>query len=478
MTFRYHGNWCGPGWSDGRYVPSTQGFAPAIDEFDETCRQHDFALSGGRSDFKADTSFVSANIGRGPKRTLAAVLVAGRAISDQLSTSNKTSDTMTQNLRGSGKNQKSQKANTAHQAQKQGPISKAGMKSHSTGAPIAIGTVVRSTPTKHTQIKNGAILSGNDFIASVEGSGNGDFTIGKSAMLSPAYFLSTFLGNMARSFEKYRWKRLRIHYVPRVATTTTGQVVLCSSHSVSLPCLQGEAGTFLQRAMAQGNASLGPLWMENYIDIKCGNEFLMVDPTTTPDLDDAIAEELQVYVQSTVVGQVGYLYADYEIEFKDLTYQPHAVTIPVYTGPGLRARLTDVAAVNAVNDDWNLSDIDGTLNVASTGNGTIFRAVFDRSSSTAAAPATFSNQLVAGISGRTTTSAFQTDTSNLPLSGGSTFYLVIAGTRLLVYTSLEAAINGNGTGQIFHRTATTSAGNYFFDCAIVRISATSLATVQ
>lgn len=373
---------------------------------------------------------------------------------------------------------KTQKANTANSTRKQNNVSKAGMKSRSAGAPIAIGTVVRSTPTKHTQIKNGAILTGNDFISSVEGSGDGGFTIGKSALLSPAYFLSTFLGNMARSFEKYRWKRLRIHYVPRVATTATGQVVLCSSHSVSLPCLQGESGTFLQRAMAQGNASLGPLWMENYIDIKCGNEFLMVDPGTTPDLDDAIAEELQVYVQSSAIGQVGYLYADYEIEFKDLTYQPHASVIPIPTGPGVRARLVDVAGINAINDDWNLSDVDGTLSAAVTGNGTIFRAVFDRSGSLTANPATFANQLVVGISGRTNTTTFQTDTSNLVMAGGTTLYLVIAGSRILVYTSLEAAINGNGTGQVFFRTATTSSGNYFFDCAIVRYSAASIATVQ
>lgn len=78
MTYRFHGNWCGPGWSDGRYVDSRQGYAPAVDEFDETCRQHDFALAGGTRDRVADATFVRANFGKGFKRTAAAVAVAVR----------------------------------------------------------------------------------------------------------------------------------------------------------------------------------------------------------------------------------------------------------------------------------------------------------------------------------------------------------------------------------------------------------------
>jgi hypothetical protein len=470
MSFPYHGNWCGPGWSDGRNVPSTHGFAPAIDEFDETCRQHDFALSGGRSDLRADLKFARLNVGRGAKRTVAAVAVLGRALVDQLSAVNKNAtqhlETMTKPaLRGTAKQQPRNTRNpTPH--------------NRSVAAPVAIGSMVRAVKTQHIQTKNGAILRGTDFLSPVEGNGVTTFGLGKSALLSPAYFLSTFLGNMARSFEKYRWNKLRVHYVPKVATSAAGQIVLCSSHSVSEPCLQGEAGTFLQRAMSQGNAAMGPLWMENFIDIDVKKTFYMVDPTTTSDPDDAVAEELQVYTQTAVAGQVGYLYAEYEIEFSELTYQPHAAILPLSTGPGLRATLTEQNAVNAINDDWALIDPAGTLGLGTTNNGTIFRAVLDIQGSAIFTGGTFSAGLGTTLYSHTTTAAITAAVSPMPLVGGLTIYLVVSGSLLYAYSSLESAVSGAGSGQLAHRLASTAVGSYNFDVAIVRIGMALLPTVQ
>lgn len=465
MHIAYHGNWCGPGWSDGRRVSSTRGFAPAIDEFDESCRQHDFALSGGGRDDDADMAFVRQNLFSGPKRSLAALAVLSRNLVDRLSADNNSKETMTKPaLRGS---------NAATKA----TVSK--NRSHNTvAAPVSIGTVMRSVKTKHVQTKDGSILHGSDFISPVEGEGVSTFGVGKSALLSPAYFLGTFLGNLARSYEKYRWRKLRIHYVPKVSTATSGQIVLCSSHSASEPCLQGEAGTFLQRAMSQGNASLGPLWMENFIDIDCRNNWLMVDPLSASDLDDAIAEELQVYVQTQVSGQVGYLYAEYEVEFSQLTFQQHSTSIPISTGPGIRVTLTDALAVNATNDDWALSDPAGSLAFATVANGAIFRAVFDIQGSTAYTGGTFATGFRIGCYYHSTTSTTSPITTTYPIIGGTTIYLAVLGSTVVAYSSLEAAINGNGTGQIFLTNASTVAGSYNFDVALVRIGAALISAVQ
>lgn len=469
MSIRYHGNWCGPGWSDGDYVSSRHGFAPAVDEFDETCRQHDFALSGGRSDLGADLTFVKKNAGRGPKRTLAAVLVLGRATIDQMFASNKHQEEETV-----GKMKKPALRGASAKAHPHKPT----QHNRTVAAPVSIGSVVRAVKTQHIQTKNGAILRGTDFISPVEGNGVSTFGLGKSAMLSPAYFLSTFLGNMARSFEKYRWNKLRIHYVPKVATSAAGQVVICSSHSVSEPCLAGESGTFLQRAMSQGNATMGPLWMENYIDIDVKRDFKMVDPGTTSDPDDAIAEELQVYVQTGVTGQVGYLYAEYEIEFSEITYQPHAAFIPIRTGPGLRVALADVNPVNAGNDDWVLSDPLDALDLAAAPNGTIYRGVFDLQGSTCYTGGSFATGFNTLLTTRTATLTQAASTVFSPLNGGSTLYFVNNGISLVAYNSLEAAINGNGSGQLFFRLPSTAVGSYIFDIAIIRYGLAVIQTVQ
>lgn len=465
MTYAYHGNWCGPGWSDGRRVSSTHGFAPAIDEFDETCRQHDFALSGGKGNPSADITFIRKNLLKGPKRGLAAVLVGGRLAVDVLTAANKSNNSLRTMTKPALEKMTKKNKHTEK------PIEKA-------RAPVAVGSVFRSVKTSHTQTKNGSVLTGSDFIGTVEGQGVSTFGIGKSALLSPAYFLATFLGNICRSYEKYRWRKLRVHYVPKVSTSLNGQVILCSSHSMSEPCLQPESGTFLARAMSQGNATMGPLWMENHIDIQTSNSWFMVDPTTTSDPDDAIAEELQVYVQTQTVGQVGYLYAEYEIEFSQLTYQPHSTSIPISTGPGVRAILSDVAAINAANDDWALNDNGGTLQLFTAPNGTIFRAVLDIQGSTCYTGGTFNLGFKTTTASRSTTTNTVTSATVLPFVGGLTLYLMVIGTSVNVFTSLEGALAGSGSGQIFMSNASTVVGNYNFDCQLIRQGINAMPTVQ
>lgn len=386
-------------------------------------------------------------------------------------------ENMTGNLRGTTKAKAPGKSKMQPKGVKMGNNKSTVGVSHPT-APISIGTVTRNFAPKVTRSNNSANIVGKDFIGTVEGQGVSTFGLGKSALLSPAYFNSTILGNICRSYEHYRFNRLRVHYVPKVATTAVGQLILCSQHSVSEPGLQPEAGTFLQRAMSQGNASFSPLWTPNYIDINTDSQWRLVDPATTVDLDDCILEELQVYTQVSASAQVGYLIAEYDISFKDSIYQPHASQIPFPTGPGVRAVLTDALAVNAIGDDWILNDPTSALALGSTGNGTIFRAVFDLPGSLAAAPATFNNQLNAGIYYRTNTTTVSNTTSTHQLTGGRTIYLAVVGSSVYCYTSIEAAVNGSGTGQLFFKNATTAAGSYAFDCTLVRYGASEINAIS
>ncbi len=474
----YHGNYCGPGWSNGEYQSSVVGDRSATDEFDESCRAHDAAYATGANLREADLRFYRENVGRGFKRSAAAVLVGAQGLARAIDKHNprviKEIESMQKrNLRGSAVPNKSAKS-----VNRDNVSQAVGSQITRLTPPTSIGTAVRITKPKVVRSTESATMSGSDFIATVEGQGVSTFGLGKSALLSPAYFQSTMLGNLARSFEKYRWTHLRVHYVPKVGTTTSGQVILCSQRSVSEPGLQPEGGNFLPRAMSQGNASFTPVWAPTYIDIDCGVDWMLVDPTTTVDLDDSIHEELQVYSQVGSSGQVGYLIAEYTIQFKEPIYQPHATTIPVSTGPGARVSFVDNAGINAVNDDWVLNDSAGTLGLSNVQNGTIYRAVFDLQGSAAATGATFSNLLNSNLFFHATTTSTTNVNVNTAMVGGLTLYFVVAGTTVECYTSLEAAVNGNGTGQLFYRTATTVAGTYLFDVALVRTGIAQIATQQ
>ena len=79
FSFRYHGNYVGPGWSAGRYQPSvSDSSVPAVDEFDRTAKQHDAAYARKRNLKEADYRFYKQNIGKGFKRSIAALAVGAQ----------------------------------------------------------------------------------------------------------------------------------------------------------------------------------------------------------------------------------------------------------------------------------------------------------------------------------------------------------------------------------------------------------------
>lgn len=474
-----YGNWCGPGWSNGQKRVSVRGTAPAVDEFDETCRQHDFAYADGYNLRGADMLFARSNFGKGATRTLAAMAVGLQGLtrpfdklhpqsSQEIIPMTKNTSKLPQaaksgNLRGS-------KPSPAK------AINKAG--STTLMAPASVGTEFRASKPKIRRGTDTCTMSGRDFIGTVEGKGTATFGLGKDALLSPAYFTGTMLGNIARSYERYRWNKLRIHYVPKVPTSVTGQVIMTSQRSVAEPCLSPESGTFLQRAMSQGNAVFGPLWVSTYIDIDCSNDFMNLDAAISSDLDDAIHEELQVFTQVDVSQQVGYLFAEYDVTFKEPLFAPHANTFPYPTGPGVRCVLQANNAVNAVTDAVLFVETTTALSIPSTPNGTIFRGVFDIQGSAIATGTTFSNAFNVLTVGRGALGVSTINNSAVNFVGGTTLYFVVQGSVLDVYTSIEGAINGNGTGQLVWRTASTGAGAFAFDCALVRYGVSQISTIQ
>jgi len=473
-----YGNYCGPYWSNGAIQSSVNPIVDPVDELDAICMEHDriYFLEGDL--LNADREFVRLAYGNSWLGALFAVPVGLQYLvraTDKLLTYHNTTQTMVKVI--PPKNKSTPTVSKKEKKMKKSTIPP-GMSTTTSTPPVSYGTMIKATNPVITRSLTDARVVGRDFIGTVEGQGVSTFGLGKSALLSPAYFLSTVLGNMARSFEKYKWNRLRIHYVPKVATSVTGQVIMCSQSSCTMPGLQPEGGTFLPRAMSQGNASFGPLWAANYIDITCDGMFRSIDPTTSVDLDDAIMAELQIYTQVNATQQVGYLFAEYDISFKEPVYAQHSLTIPITTGPGLRVTLSE-PGVGVVNADFVMNDPSGTLGLATSRNGTIWRLVFDLQGSTAPTGATFANLVNVATTSRSTATTFVTHMTDLPFIGGLTLYAVTNGTELALYTSMEGAVAGSGTGQLFYRTVTTiTPGAFNFDAQLVRIGTVAIATIQ
>jgi len=57
-------------------------------------------------------------------------------------------------------------------------------------------------------------------------------------------------------------------------------------------------------------------------------------------------------------------------------------------------------------------------------------------------------------------------------------YFVVDGSQVKVYTSIEAARTGLGSGQLVVRTAYTGIGSYSFIVALVGLDNASIASIQ
>lgn len=57
MKFKLHGNYCGPGWSGGKYRKDGSYDVPSVDSWDESCRRHDSLIGQGKL-LEADIDFL------------------------------------------------------------------------------------------------------------------------------------------------------------------------------------------------------------------------------------------------------------------------------------------------------------------------------------------------------------------------------------------------------------------------------------
>lgn len=488
---RYHGMYCGPNWSDNEFQESVCGFATAIDFFDQTCKDHDCSYHLGENQTDADFKFAFDNLTpTAPKRLIAGIGVGMQGLArlhDKVLFTNKLYPPMSKRLRGADASKRAQATNGKPlQPRMRGATRKgvAGGASRSNsngsivsrGAPVAIGTTIMSSKPRVRTIPGGVIATGRDFGGNVYSASATTYNCAATLPVSPAFFLAGVIGNLSRSYERFRFRYFRVGYLPAMPTSDAGQIAITSSKTIKEPFLNGAADSFLGRALAQGNSAIGPIWQPLSLDVACDSSFRVCDHLVDGDLDDSIAEEVQVYTSTLTTKIVGSLVVDYEVEFLDALYQPHAQWLPVWTGPFYRSAFVDDGAVNATTDVVLLTN---TTVAATSITGEIYRAVFQQIPSTLpTGPVTWGAVWTVATQSATTTTTTSVTTVNVPGVDGSTFYLLNRNDSFVLYASLENAIVGGINGALCYQTATTVAGTYYFMINLMRIPPASLTTVQ
>lgn len=399
----------------------------------------------------ADSLFYSQNFGKGVLRSTAAVLV--KYLNPIMSGKKN-------NLRGT--KSKGTAMKPAKAQQKGAMVSRADV-------PAAYGFTVQSSKPRVTRTNTGAHIVGSDYAGSVYSYNSLSYEPAASVPLNPSYFSGAMLGSLSRAYEKYRFKRAVIEYIPSVPTSTQGQLIMLSDRSIKNPFLDGNQSSFLGRALSQNNAIACPLWQRTTFNCECSSDWSLVDPLIDGDLDDTIGLEVQLYTFGSATLTTGILMLHYEIEFKDPLYTFHSTVLPISAGIGTLFLGADDTAVNAIADSIRLSIT--TPNLSGYGRGSIIRLVFCQAASTRpTGPATWGAVASVATSYGAATNIVTVGSDTLTLATGTVFYgLQAQGNNLVLYNSYDSAVAENLSGLVNYQTATTAAGSWQFIGQVVRL---------
>lgn len=405
---------------------------------------------------EADSVFYNQNIGLGPVRTTSAVLV--KYLNPIMSNKNA-------RLRGS-------KPKSA----KPKPMQVSKQHVARSDVPASYGFTVRATAPKVVRTASGATITGSDYAGSVNSFNTSAYEPACSIPMNPSYYQSAMLGNLSRVYEKFRFKKATIEYIPSVPTSTQGQLVILSDRSIKNPFLDGSGSSFLGRALSQANAVACPLWQRTMFECEVKDDWSLVDPLIDGDLDDTISAEVQLYSFGTATLTTGIVILHYVIEFKDPLYTYHPTVVPVPIGIGSVITLTDDTAVNATTDTIRLGSSSLSLTL---GSGSIYRLVFQQKASTLpTGPATWTAVATVLVTGAATTTTTAPASTNIAMLPGTTLYGLLVGSTVMLYSTYDTAVAGSMNGQLCYQTATTAVGTWQFLATGVRLGSPLMVTNQ
>jgi hypothetical protein len=307
---RFHGNWCGPYWSDGKVQTSVATRGSTTDELDEDCMAHDNAYANCDTSEclnEADDVFVRNASKRSVKGAIAAAAVYTNRFTRPAAQTNNSNNS-------NNSNNKMAKQNLRRKQKKSDlgfGLPDINKKSGTTVqfAPAAIATRrVSKAPTIKT--KNGtSYIKHKEYIGAVNN--YTEFTV-DSYPVNPG-MATTFpwLASTAAQFEKYKFTKLSFTYNAVAATNKTGSVMMSMDFDASDDTPLSKQSQAQTVPSAEDN-----VWCNNRLHIPVDNtkRFVrqgVVNNTDVKTYDLGKLHVSSIYGDNTIGGE---LYVEYEVE--------------------------------------------------------------------------------------------------------------------------------------------------------------------
>jgi len=312
-------------------------------------------------------------------------------------------------------------------------------------APVAIGNSIRGSDLVVRRNGNKAICAGRDFMFTPVGSGSiTTWTMVGGTPISPVAFVDSKIRQFLQMYQKYRWKRLVVHYITSSPTSSTGDVMFYYGKNRDSVFLNQTSNLLLQFVMSDSNTVIGPQWTNHSAELSVQGTWKSTDYGMSDDPNEYSDGEVFLMSKTSTTDSPGYVLFDYEIEFAEEQISPRLLTLPYGRAQYNQINLGGIglAVTNNVTK-FIFSpvgvNISGSASVVPPGAsaGDIYKVIFDVTNSSPASwtVATVNNLLGVQLGG---TSTFQP----VPISDGFTAYCVFDGAGFRSVGTCQAAYSG------------------------------------
>lgn len=249
-------------------------------------------------------------------------------------------------------------------------------------------------------------------------------------------------------FNKFKVNRIAVHYITSSPTSQAGDVMLYYEKDRTAPMCDYSNSSFLPYVLSDPNTIIGPQWTNHTVVLRPTKDWKTTLYGNEPDLNEDAEGTLFFFSKTNAANSPGYLLIDYDIQFKELSVNPRAGSLPIARGQatfvGLNSPTNSITAGTGATWVWtSVKNITGAISAAPTGAipGDIYKLVVQY---TATIPA--GNTAWSGSVTPTTSNMLQYGGTNraLAIDDGLTLYLSYnTVSSLQMFPTLEAAVTNS-----------------------------------
>nr|WRQ64784.1 structural protein [Sobelivirales sp.]WRQ64839.1 structural protein [Sobelivirales sp.] len=328
-------------------------------------------------------------------------------------------------------------------------------------APVSVGNSVRGSQPRVSQTTDGARVVGRDFAFALAGTASTvtNWELIGGMPVTPCCLPSSILRNYCQMFNKFKVNKFTMHYITSSPTSQAGDVLFYFEKDRLAPMPDYSNSSFLPYTLSDPHTVIGPQWTNHSATITPTKDWKTTLYGNQTDLNEDAEGTLFFFSKTNAANSPGYLLIDYDIQFKELSVNPRAGSLPVARAQSSFICLTNSSTTLNLGFStlWSLTTGKNVSNVTSASpngaiEGDIYKMVLQVTASQQV------NAAWSGVPTPATNTLLRYGLTNraLTIDDGTTLYGALnSSAQIVLYATLEGAVTG--TDPLEYATATTGA---------------------